>query len=217
MRSRLGEDHPDTLSSMNNLFNVLKEQGKWQEAEQLHREALKGMRPRLGEDHPDTLSSMNNLANVLQEQGKRQEAEQLHREALKVRRSRLGDDHPDTLSSVNNLANIEKEYGRKGTRLVHNDLSEASLQSYATDSEVQQRQALQGLEAKLGAGHPDALRARLALADLLAERGRLSEAAAELRRDSELSTVRTASGLVRWLESWSSWKTSSTFLSSNGI
>jgi hypothetical protein len=70
-----GRDHPNTLTSMNNLAEVLRPQGKHDEAEALHREALHrealGLCEKvLGRDHPDTLMSMNNLAATLQCRGK---------------------------------------------------------------------------------------------------------------------------------------------------
>ena len=39
-QTKLGEDHPDTLSSLNNLAALLKAQGNLAEAEPLFREAL---------------------------------------------------------------------------------------------------------------------------------------------------------------------------------
>ena len=39
-KAKLGEDHPDTLSSLNNLALLLKAQGHLAEAEPLYREAL---------------------------------------------------------------------------------------------------------------------------------------------------------------------------------
>ena len=64
-RRVLGKEHPDTLSSMNNLANVLSDEAKYAEAERLLREALPTMRHVLGETHEDTLSGMNNLVAVL--------------------------------------------------------------------------------------------------------------------------------------------------------
>ena len=37
---RLGKEHPDTLMSMNNLALVLSGQGKYSEAEEMHRQEL---------------------------------------------------------------------------------------------------------------------------------------------------------------------------------
>ena len=39
-KTKLGEDHPDTLASLNNLAGLLQDQGHLAEAEPLHREAL---------------------------------------------------------------------------------------------------------------------------------------------------------------------------------
>jgi hypothetical protein len=35
----LGKEHPDTLTIMSNLANVLGDQGKYEEAEEMHRQA----------------------------------------------------------------------------------------------------------------------------------------------------------------------------------
>ena len=58
----LGEDHPDTLSSANNLAADLRDLGEYQAARDLDEDTLARRRRVLGEDHPDTLKSANNLA-----------------------------------------------------------------------------------------------------------------------------------------------------------
>ena len=67
-RRILGEDHPDTLISMNNLALTLRSQGDLGAARELHEQVLAGRRRVLGEDHPATLASMANLAATLHEQ-----------------------------------------------------------------------------------------------------------------------------------------------------
>jgi hypothetical protein len=54
----LGEDHPDTLTSMSNLAVTRRALGDPESARQLHEQALAGRRRVLGEDHPDTLASV---------------------------------------------------------------------------------------------------------------------------------------------------------------
>jgi serine/threonine protein kinase len=61
-RERLGEEHSDTLASMNKLALVYEKQGRYDEAEKLHIKTLEIRRRVLGEEHPNTLASMNNLA-----------------------------------------------------------------------------------------------------------------------------------------------------------
>ena len=74
MEKVLGEEHPDTLASMNDLAVVLRHQGKYEDAEQMHRQTLDLMKKVLGADHPSTMASMYNLAIVLRQQGKYEEA-----------------------------------------------------------------------------------------------------------------------------------------------
>jgi guanine nucleotide-binding protein subunit alpha len=57
----LGVDHPDTLTSVNNLAVVLRNQGKYGEAESMSGRALAGTGKVLGVDHPSTLTSVSNL------------------------------------------------------------------------------------------------------------------------------------------------------------
>ena len=47
---------------------ILDGQGKYEEAEAMHRQALAGHKMALGVDHPDTLTSINNLGLVLDRQ-----------------------------------------------------------------------------------------------------------------------------------------------------
>jgi tetratricopeptide (TPR) repeat protein/NAD-dependent SIR2 family protein deacetylase len=108
----LGEEHPDTLASRNNLANALVEQGKYTEAETEHRAVLEISQRVLGAEHPNTLMSRNNLAAVLQEQGKHAEAEAEHRAMLEISQRVLGPEHPDTLGSRNNLAAALRAQGK---------------------------------------------------------------------------------------------------------
>ena len=102
----LGREHLDTLTSMNNLALVLNSQGKYEEAEAMHRETVATREKVLGREHPDTLTSMSNLALVLNSQGKYEEAEAMHRQTLATREKVLGREHPDTLTSVYCLAHL---------------------------------------------------------------------------------------------------------------
>jgi hypothetical protein len=54
----LGEEHPDTPTSMANLASMYRNQGRWKEAEELHAKELKVCKRLLGEEHPDTLINM---------------------------------------------------------------------------------------------------------------------------------------------------------------
>jgi tetratricopeptide (TPR) repeat protein len=73
-RRILGEEHPDTISVMNNLADILGDQGKLDEAAAMKQEVLAKRRRILGEEYPSTISAMNNLAITLSGQGKLDEA-----------------------------------------------------------------------------------------------------------------------------------------------
>ena len=61
-RRVLGEDHPDTLKSANNLASDLRALGEHQAARELDEDTLARRRRVLGGDHPNTMKSANNLA-----------------------------------------------------------------------------------------------------------------------------------------------------------
>ncbi|KAF8536533.1 hypothetical protein BDD12DRAFT_781369 [Trichophaea hybrida] len=163
----LGPDHPDTMTSVNNLAQVLQSQGKCEQAEQMNRRVLEGREKVLEPDHPDTLTSVNNLALVLQSQGKYEQAEQINRRALEGREKVLGPDHPDTLTSVNNLALVLQSQGKY------------------EQAELMNRRALEGYEKVLGPDHPDTLTSVSNLALVLQSQGKYEEAEQMNRRALE--------------------------------
>ena len=61
----LGIEHPSTLTTINNLAIVLKDQGKYKEAEQRFGEVLVIRQKVLGIEHPLVLVDMYNLAEML--------------------------------------------------------------------------------------------------------------------------------------------------------
>jgi Tetratricopeptide repeat len=61
----LRKEHPDTVTSVNNLAIVLQDQGKYEKAETMNRRVLKGNEKALGKEHSNTLTSIDNLAGVL--------------------------------------------------------------------------------------------------------------------------------------------------------
>ena len=65
----LGDDHPDTLASANNLAIDLTNLGDDQAARELDEDTLARRRRVLGEDHPNTLAAASNLANDLRVAG----------------------------------------------------------------------------------------------------------------------------------------------------
>ncbi|KAF2999044.1 hypothetical protein E8E15_000155 [Penicillium rubens] len=170
----LGREHPDTLTSVSDLGLVLSSQGKYDEAEAMHRRALEARENALGREHPDTLTSVSNLGDVLSSQGVYEEAEAMHRRALEARENVLGREHPDTLTSVSDLGNV------------------LSSQGVYEEAEAMHRRALEARENALGREHPDTLTSHpdtltsvSDLGNVLSSQGKYDEAEAMHRRALE--------------------------------
>ena len=73
----LGPDHPDTLTSRNNLAGAYRSAGRLDQAIPLYEEVLADRVRLLGDDHPQTLTSRNNLAGAYKAAGRPDDAEVL--------------------------------------------------------------------------------------------------------------------------------------------
>lgn len=102
-REKLGDDHPDTLTSASHLAWNLWLLGEYQRARALDEDTLTRRQRVLGEDAPDTLTSAGQLARDVFALGNFPQARELLEELLNRRRRLLGDDHPHTLASANQL------------------------------------------------------------------------------------------------------------------
>ena len=60
----LGSEHPDILTSMDNMASTYHDQGRWAEAEKLFVPVMEVSNTVLGLEHPDTLTSIANLAST---------------------------------------------------------------------------------------------------------------------------------------------------------
>jgi CHAT domain-containing protein/Flp pilus assembly protein TadD len=153
-----GKEHPDTLTSLNNLAVLYMLQGRYGEAEPLYKEGLQVCERVLGKEHPHTLIALKNLAMLYQMQGRYGDAEPLYKEALQLGEKVLGKEHPDTLVFLNNLAALYKSQGRYG------------------EAEPLYQEALQVCAKVLGKEHPDTLSSLNNLAGLYDSQGRYGEA-----------------------------------------
>ena len=108
----LGPDHPDTLTTRNNLAVAYRSVDRFGEAIELFEQVLAKREKLLGPDHPDTLTTRNNLALAYLSVGRFGEAIELSEQVLAKRKRLLGADHPDTLGVRNNLAVAYRSVGR---------------------------------------------------------------------------------------------------------
>ncbi|MFT4543323.1 MAG: serine/threonine protein kinase/tetratricopeptide (TPR) repeat protein [Planctomycetota bacterium] len=166
-RSLLGDDHPDTLHSLNYMGTLLRSRGELIDAVPFYREALEGRRRVLGDDHPSTLESIHCMGLVLRNQGKLSDAEPFFLEALEGYRRVQGDDHPSTLLAITGVGSLLNDQGK------------------LLAAEPFYRESLGGHRRVLGDDHPNTLSTINSLGLLLKSLGNLAEAEPLLREGLE--------------------------------
>ena len=157
-RRMLGEEHPDTLTSIANLASTYRNQGRWKEAEELDVQVLEISKRELGEEHPSTLTRMANLASTYWNQGRWKEAEELEVQELEISKRELGEELPDTLTNTANLASTYRNQGRW------------------KEAEELEVQVLEISKRELGEELPDTLTSTANLASTYRNQGRWKEA-----------------------------------------
>ncbi len=147
-----------------NLASMLREAGKFDEAEAMIREVLATRNAEHGEREPRTLSARQKLAMILSARGKDAEAATEAKKVLAIQREVLGDDHGSTLTTMQTLANAR--------------IAEGNLDA----AEPITREALTGLERLLGEDHAQTLSSMNSLAFVLEQRKQTDAAEAMYRR-----------------------------------
>jgi len=113
----LGDEHPDTLTSLEGMGYVYRLMGNFDEAMKCYRQALDTRRRVLGDEHPDTLKSIESVGYVLQWTGHLDEALTYRQEALDGCRRVLGDDHEETLNILDAMCSLLISMERYDTAL----------------------------------------------------------------------------------------------------
>lgn len=151
----LGEEHPGTLYAMELFARALLEEGIFNEAEALLRQAVEMTRE---ENLLDTLSAIDGLALALVMQGRLKEAEELLRQVLGDFKRVVGEQHIDTTKLAGALADVLSDQGRfeESSRLMV--------------------QALETMKRVYGDEHPDTIEAMNGLAHTRRKLGHLGEA-----------------------------------------
>ncbi len=109
---RFAPDDPRLGTSLNNLAELYRNQGKYAEAEPLYQRSLAIDEKALGPNHPGVATDLNNLAELYRTQGKYAEAEPLYQRALAIYEKALGPEHPNVATSLENYADLLREMGR---------------------------------------------------------------------------------------------------------
>ena len=158
-KALLGPNHANTLTSMNNLAELYKKQGKYgTKAEPLAKACLTKSGVILGAHHSDTLRYMSNLAELYKCQGKYTRAASLYKACFLKSETIFGHNHPRTLTAMNSLGQMYESQGKY-------DMAEPLISKcYSENKKV------------FGTDHPDTLVALNSLAQLKKSQGRYEEA-----------------------------------------
>jgi tetratricopeptide (TPR) repeat protein len=194
----LGDEHPDTLTRMDNLASTYRSQGRWKEAEELEVQVWQIRKRVLGDEHPDTLTSMANLASTYKSQGRWREAEELFVQVVQTWKRVFGNEYPDTLTTMANLASTYRSQGR------WKEAEELFVQVVQTRKRV------------LGDEHPSTLTSMANLASTYRSQGRWKEAeelfvqVVQMRKrvlgDGHPSTLTSMANLALTYRSQGRWK-----------
>jgi serine/threonine protein kinase/tetratricopeptide (TPR) repeat protein len=130
-RKMLGDEHPMTITLMNDVARLLADMGSLDEAESLLREAIQANRARIDRGEPDRDRARNNLATVqynlaevLSAKQQFAEVEDLLTAALSTREEILGS---DSLSVADTLASLAESRIRNGDLGAGQQLLERAL------------------------------------------------------------------------------------------
>ncbi|CAH0054254.1 unnamed protein product [Clonostachys solani] len=159
LTSSIGDREMKRAGLLQKLGVFFREEGRWKEAEEAHKEAGTIYREVCGEEDHTTLRSMGNLAATFWDQGRLNEAEKLQTKVLDLCQRVLGEEHDGTLSTMDNLATTLGDLGQ---------LDEA---------EKLQIKVLELRKRVSGEEHPYTLKSTGNLATTFWNQGRLEEAA----------------------------------------
>lgn len=111
-RQVLGENHPETAQSINDLATLYRDQGNYSQAEILYQQSIDILQRTVGENNPLTAKVFNNLAALYYFQSNYPKAETLYLQAINIYRQVVGEKHPQTAETLNNLALLYQNQGK---------------------------------------------------------------------------------------------------------
>jgi serine/threonine protein kinase len=157
-RKLKGDDHYETIGTMNLVVNLLQSLGRFDEAMPLANESVDRATRALPVGHSTRTSALGAMGNLLHHQGKFVEAERFYRQVLDETRRAHGEAHAETLTAMNNVAGLLMSQGR------------------AAEAEPLYRQVVELQKTALPIDHPDRIIAAGGLSQSLQRQGQLEEA-----------------------------------------
>ncbi|AKB52613.1 hypothetical protein MSBRW_3360 [Methanosarcina barkeri str. Wiesmoor] len=111
LKTKLGNEHPDVATTLNNLAGLYYHMGAYDKALPLYQRALEIYKEVPESEHPDVANSLNNLAELYRRMGAYDKALPLYQRALGIRENILGSQHLDVANSLNNFAVLYESMG----------------------------------------------------------------------------------------------------------
>ncbi|TSK53645.1 Kinesin light chain 1 [Bagarius yarrelli] len=152
-----GYEVPERLKTLHNLVIQYANQGRYEVAVPLCKQALEDLERTLGHEHPDVATMLNILALVYRDQSNFKEASRLLYEAVSIREKTLGEEHPSVAATLNNLAVLHGKMGKY------------------VEAEPLCKKALELREKVLGKDHPDVAKQLNNLALVCQNQGKYDE------------------------------------------
>ena len=160
------------FAALNHLTGLLKDQGRYAEAEELLTNGVASARETLDEDHPTRVHFMRTLGDIYLAQGRYHDAEVLLKQVLDASRRVFGEKAEMTLTTMNELAYAYERQERYDDAVALR-LKEVELFDF---------------EKRRDSGKPDALVPMINLANLYLKQGRYDLAAPRLTNLLALSS-----------------------------
>lgn len=156
---RFGPDDPRLATTLDDLAELYRAQGRYAEAEPLYKRSL-AIREKISTpDQADQVGTLDGLAELYKAQGRYAEAEPLFKRSLEISEKNHGRTHPEVAAGVESLAELYNAEGK-----------------YA-EAEPLYRRSLRIWEANLGRDHPQVATSLEKYAAVLRHLNRETEAA----------------------------------------
>jgi CHAT domain-containing protein/tetratricopeptide (TPR) repeat protein len=175
---RFGPNHPNVATTLNNLGEFLRFQGRYAEAEPYYDRALAMAEKAMPRDDGRIGTMLSNIGQLYAEEGRYSDAEATYTRALALTEKALGPQHPTVALVLNNMAELDRRLRRFADaeplykralaideKAAPNDpsigrtLGNLSLlyidQARYAEAEPFAQRALAFTERTLGASHPD--------------------------------------------------------------
>jgi serine/threonine protein kinase/tetratricopeptide (TPR) repeat protein len=210
----LGENHPGVSDTMVNMAALEREQGDLPGAETVLRQVLERIRKNPGPAQPPEDSVLNVLCLVQWAEGDLVGAETSIRRALTLHEKQFGEENPEVAKALGHLGLMLWERGdlsgaeaaqrralalekkmfgtdqnTQVARTLHNLASVLENKGELSEAESLARRSLAVETNLVAVNHPDAIRARQSLAEILRRRGGQAADQALLRESLQLNPV----------------------------